>query len=101
MKKIAILGNSEFALGFTLTGINKQYDIDEENPDKIIVEIKENKDIGLVIMHPDTLAKFSEDVREKVSSSIEPVFLTISTKDSNEEMKRLIKKSIGIDLWDK
>ena len=101
MKEIAILGGTEFSLGFQIAGINNLFTIDEENPDQSIKKIMEKPEIGLVIMEEKTLDLLSEEMRDSLGQSIEPVFLTISEQDSNEEMKRLIKKSIGVDLWDK
>jgi vacuolar-type H+-ATPase subunit F/Vma7 len=101
MKKVVILGESEFTLGFELSGVDASFKLNEENPEGTIAELISNKDIGLIILEEKTIAGFSEILREKISQSIEPVFLVLSLQDTNEELKKLIKKSIGVDLWNK
>ena len=41
------------------------------------------------------------DKHEKidVEDSVDPVFIPVSTKAEQDSLKRLIKKSIGVDLW--
>jgi V/A-type H+/Na+-transporting ATPase subunit F len=101
MREIAVLGPSTFTLGFRLTGISKVFEISKHDPDKSIKDIIGHPEIGLVIMQDESLEIFTEQTREIISQSIDPVFLTISEQDSNEEMRKLVKKSIGVDLWSK
>jgi V/A-type H+/Na+-transporting ATPase subunit F len=101
MREIAVLGPSTFTLGFRLTGITKVFSIDKANPDKSIKDIIGFPEIGLVILQEESIQEFSEQTRELISQSIDPVFLTLSEQDSNEEMRRLVQKSIGVDLWSK
>ena len=35
----------------------------------------------------------------EVEDSVDPVFIPVSTKVEQDSLKRLIKKSIGVDLW--
>lgn len=100
MKQVAVLGSNEFILGFRLAGIGRAFELGEQ-PDMTIRELMSNDEIGLIILQEESLSRLSEETREKVSSSISPVFLTITEEDTNEEMRKLIKKSIGVDLWDK
>ena len=37
--------------------------------------------------------------KEEIEDSVEPVFIPLSTKVEQESLKRLIKKSNGIELW--
>ena len=37
--------------------------------------------------------------REEIEGSVDPVFIPLSAKAEQDSLKRLIKKSIGIDLW--
>ena len=101
MKQVAALGNEEFILGFRLAGVGKAFVISEEDPDGTVRELLSNHDIGLIILQEDTLEHLAEETKERISNSIEPVFLTLTEDDSNEEMRKLIKKSIGVDLWNK
>lgn len=101
MKKIAVLGEEEFTLGFQLTGISKVFKPDTEDPVVTIKKIKSDAEIGVVITQEKVLAKLPEDTKEEVNKSIQPIFVTLSRRDSNTELQKLIKKSIGIDVWNK
>ncbi len=101
MKQVAVLGSQEFVLGFQLAGVGKTFELSKEHPDSTVRELMSNEEIGLIVLQEESLDKLSEDMRETVSNSIEPVFLTITEDDTNEEMRKLIKKSIGVDLWNK
>jgi vacuolar-type H+-ATPase subunit F/Vma7 len=100
MKSVAVVGDEEFTLGFQLAGVTRAF-ILKEQPDGTVRELMSNKEIGLIIIQESQLAKLSEELREQAVDSIEPVFLTITEEDTNEEMRKLIKKSIGVDLWNK
>ena len=101
MKQVAVLGDQEFTLGFELAGVGKTFVLNKDHPDLTIKELISNKEIGLIILQEKSMESFSEETKELVTDSIEPVFLTITENDSNIEMRKLIKKSIGVDLWDK
>lgn len=100
-KKLAIMGTNRFMLGFRLVGITDCFLIDKNNPDETLNEVLNNKEIGLIIMEEKSLDLYDEIKKEKIGNSISPVFLTISEQNSNEEMRNLVKKSIGVDLWSK
>ncbi|MBN2458217.1 hypothetical protein JXB31_03755 [Candidatus Woesearchaeota archaeon] len=101
MKKVVVLGKSEFTLGFELAGVDSSFALSESHPENTIAELMSNKEIGLIILNKDTLDSLDDDLKERISQSIEPVFLVLSEQDTNEELSMLIKKSIGVDLWNK
>ena len=99
MKEIAIVGGERFTLGFQVAGINKAFTLSQDYPDQTVRELMENPDIGLILMSENSSNKLSPEMREQVTNSVDPVFLIISEEDSNEELRKMIKKSIGVDLW--
>ncbi len=98
MSKISALGNSEFIVGFQLAGIRDTIEV-SENPIDSIEEIKKNKEIGVVIIEENILQKLDEHDRLQIEDSINPVFIPLSTEGTQDSLRRLIRKSIGIDLW--
>lgn len=100
MKKVLALGNNEFTLGFQLSGVST-FRLNDADPDGTIAELIANKDIGLIIVGPETVDKLGAGTKEKIMQSIEPVFLVISQQDTNGELRKLVKKSIGVDVWNK
>ena len=98
MALIVAAGTPEFTLGFALSGVNE---IIELNPDifSSLKEIKKRGDIAIVILEESSLDKLESHERFEIESSIEPVFVPVSVKAEQETLRRLIKKSIGIDVW--
>ncbi len=101
MKQVAVLGDNEFMLGFQLAGVGKAFRLSNDDPEATVRELMNNPEIGLIILQEETMNRLGEEFREVVNDSIEPVFLTITEEDTNIELRKLIKKSIGVDLWDK
>ena len=98
MVNIAVLGNDEFIVGFQLAGI-KDIIQATNNPFNDIQEIKKRKEIGIVVLDEKIVEALDAGQKQEIENSVEPVFITLSTKSEQESLKRLIKKSIGIELW--
>jgi|SRR3989344_6194049 len=98
MVKIAAAGTSEFVVGFQLAGIK---DIIEtgNNPFAQFKEMKSRKDLGIVIVDEKIVDSLDIHQRLDIESSVDPVFIPVSTKVEQDSLKRLIKKSVGVDLW--
>ena len=100
MSKIGVIGNSEFILGFQLAGISDTFNVRAgEDPLIGIQKMMEDKDISIVIMDERLVERVDLSERGLFEDSIEPVFITLSTVATQEGLKNMIKKSIGIDLW--
>lgn len=100
MKKIACLGTEAFTLGFQLAGIRITADIhDTKNILDQIHKLRKNRDIGLVIIDDKIMGALDSNDRASVEESIEPIFVMLSSEDSSESIRKLIIKSIGVDLW--
>jgi vacuolar-type H+-ATPase subunit F/Vma7 len=97
MARIGVLGGSEFIVGFQLAGIRDTFEV-SDNPLEDIAKIRE-EDISVVIIDEGILHKLDEHERLKIEDSINPVFIPLSTEGTQESLRRLIRKSIGIDLW--
>ena len=98
MVNVAVLGGSEFIVGFQLAGIKETIEVSQE-PVKDIMELKNRKDIGIVVVDEKIMESLDQHQKEEIEDSVEPVFIPLSTKVEQESLKRLIKKSIGIELW--
>lgn len=98
--ELAVVGGSEFTLGFHLTGIRKVYET-EGNPTKKVEEIMKDENVGIVITDAKTMEKMDERVRERAEISVRPVFVVVSTEAKQEALRKMILRSIGVDLWSK
>ncbi len=96
--KLAVMGNEEFVLGFQLAGIRNVFKV-SKNPLNDVEEIKKKKDIGIVIIEENILENMDPHDRSDIEDSISPVFVQLSEIAEQESLRKLIKKSIGVDLW--
>jgi len=98
MVKTAVLGSNEFVVGFQLAGIKQSIEV-SDNPLEDINNLKKNKEIGIVVIDEKIMENLDKHDRIDVEDSVDPVFIPVSTKVEQDSLKRLIKKSIGVDLW--
>lgn len=98
MVRTAVLGGNEFIVGFRLAGIKETIEVSDQ-PINDINKLKEKKDIGIVIVDENIMENLDKHQRLEVEDSVDPVFIPVSTKVEQDSLKRLIKKSIGVDLW--
>ena len=55
--------------------------------------------MGIIIVDEKIVEKLEMHQRMEIENSVDPVFIPVSTKVEQDSLKRLIKKSIGVDLW--
>ena len=97
MVKIAVAGSNEFVVGFQLAGIKDTIEI-SNNPMDDINKLRESKEHGVIIIDEMIMENLDKHDRISVEDSVDPVFIPVSTKVEQDSLKRLIKKSIGVDL---
>lgn len=98
MVDVVVLGNNEFVVGFQLAGIREAIEVSSE-PLKDIEELRKRQDIGVVVIDEKIMESLEHHQRERIEDSVNPVFIPLSTKAEQDSLRRLIKKSIGVDLW--
>lgn len=98
MVKVAVVGGSEFVVGFQLAGIKDIIEVGS-NPFNELKNLKGRKDLGIIVIDEKMMEKLDSYQRLDIESSVDPVFIPLSTKVEQDSLKRLIKKSIGVDLW--
>ena len=98
MVNVVVLGSNEFIVGFQLAGIKETIEASSE-PIKDIEELKKRKEVGIVVVDEKIMESIDTDQRQEIEDSVDPVFIPVSTKTEQDSLKRLIKKSIGIELW--
>ena len=98
MVKIAVAGGSEFTVGFQLAGIKDVIELGN-NPFNELKNLKSRKEIGIIVVDEKIMENLEMHQRLEIEASVEPVFIPVSTKVEQDSLKKLIKKSIGVDLW--
>lgn len=95
--ELAVIGREDFCLGFSLAGIRNIFET--ENPADDIRKVSEDAEVGVVVFDESLLDKLDEFDRAKLEGSVRPVFVMLSLKEESDALKKMIKKSIGVELW--
>ncbi len=100
MKEIACLGSEAFTLGFRLTGIRRCITL-KDTADLLVqaAALRDEKTAGIVIVEESALAQLDGPDREDIEDSVDPVFIPLATETAGDNLRKLIIKSIGVDLW--
>ncbi len=94
--EIAIVGREDFCLGFRLTGIKKVFEVTkaQEGFDKVASD----PDIGVVILDEKLYDELDQYGKEALEDSIKPIYITLSTKASEDWLRRMLVRSLGVEL---
>jgi vacuolar-type H+-ATPase subunit F/Vma7 len=95
--ELAVIGGSGFTLGFALSGIRRIVDV-EGDPAPAFRKLMQEPEIGILLTDEETLARLDENAREDVERSVRPVVVVLSAEATQESLRRMILKSIGVDL---
>jgi V/A-type H+/Na+-transporting ATPase subunit F len=99
--EIAVIGNSEFILGFRLAGIRKTYAA--ENEEKLIEHITsvlKDADVGILVMNSGDMEKVPRKLRATLDNSVKPTVIAIGGgEEGGLSLREKIKRSVGVDLW--
>ena len=98
MVKIAVAGQSEFIVGFQLAGIRDTIELGISPFDEL-KNLKSIKEFGIVVVDEKIMDSFEIHQKIDIESSVDPVFIPVSIKVEQDSLRRLIKKSVGVDLW--
>lgn len=101
--KIAVVGNTQLALGFRLSGVAEAYEAgNAAESEKRMRELMQREDIGMIITTSRVLRSIRDrKLADAISDSVLP--MVIEVPDYKEEgqpdtLRRLIMRAIGIDI---
>ncbi|MCD4844639.1 MAG: V-type ATP synthase subunit F [Methanosarcinales archaeon] len=97
--EIAVVGKSEFTLGFRLAGVRKIWETNGDDLVPIIRNILKDKDVGVLVMHNDNLAGLPEKLRITLDELVTPTTITIGGAGESSNLRDKIKQAVGVDLW--
>ncbi len=97
--EIAVVGNSDFILGFRLAGIRKTYETAQTELEARIQTVLKDKTIGILVMHNDDLKRLSVNMQKTLDDSVEPTVIAIGGKGESTNLRDKIKQAVGVDLW--
>jgi len=97
--EIAVVGNSDFAIGFRLAGIKKTFDATSSDIESKIESVLKDKNVAILIVHDDDLRMLSPHIRQILDDSVEPTVIAIGGKGESTNLRDKIKQAVGVDLW--
>lgn len=98
--EIAVIGNSEFILGFRLAGVTKTYAAESE--EKVVEQVNRVLDdnvVGILVLNSSDIAKIPPRLRTTLENSVHPTVITLGELEGGLSMRERIKRSVGVDLW--
>jgi V/A-type H+-transporting ATPase subunit F len=100
--KIAVVGDRELVLGYRLLGVEDAYITTKEDSQRVIMDLFNANDHGLIVAGNDVRKALSPAAREKLESSIIPLVVFMPPTDSavgqEESLARLARRVLGVDL---
>ena len=97
--EIAVIGNSDFVLGFRLAGIRKIFEATSQDIETKIQDILKDRSVAILVIHDNDIQKLSSQIRQTLEDSVEPTVLVIGGKGGSTNLREKIKQSVGVDLW--
>lgn len=98
MMELAVLGTSEFILGFQLVGIRKVQQAGKD-PTRQLTDLMASQDIGIIIIDDETLNRVGDQERYVAERSPKPIVITLSKQQgAQEDLRKMIKQAIGVDI---
>ena len=99
MMDIAVIGRSDFTMGFRLAGVRKTYEVaGEKDLEDKVKQCMSDSDIGIVVLNADDVKKLPLALQKTVDESVEPTFIAIGGREESG-LRDKIKRAIGVDLW--
>jgi vacuolar-type H+-ATPase subunit F/Vma7 len=95
--EIVAVGDGEFSLGFELAGV-RSVRLGKEQ-ETMIGSLMRDERIGILIVGKRSFDALSQELRDRMLRAIRPISVILSEEESNDELRAMIIKSIGVDLW--
>ncbi len=96
--EIAIIGSDDFVTGFRLAGVRNIFPV-KNDFDLQINSAIEKEQIGVIVVEQEELDKTSHKTKRMLEKLITPVLITLSSKGKETDLRELIKRTVGVDLW--
>jgi len=98
--EIAVIGNSEFILGFRLAGIRKTYAAEsDEQLSAQVTKVLGDSDVGILVLNSSDMERIPRRLRTTLENSVKPTVIAIGGEEGGLSMREKIKRSVGVDLW--
>ena len=98
--EIAVIGNSDFILGFRLAGVEMTIAADsDEKLAEAVTGVLDDSSVGILVLKGSDMERLPERIRMTLSESVQPTVITIGGEEGGVSMREKIKRAVGVDLW--
>ncbi len=97
--EIAVVGNSDFVIGFRLAGVRKIFEATPSDIETRIESVLNDRTVAILVVHSDDLKRLSSHMQQTLDDSVEPTVIAIGGKGESTNLRDKIKQAVGVDLW--
>lgn len=97
--QIAVVGSDDFVTGFQLAGVDTVFPATEKELDEKVEQAINTEGTGVIVMDSEEVNKLSNKTKKALDRLITPVLVTLSAKGKEEDLRELIRRTVGVDLW--
>lgn len=95
--EIAVVGSEDFVVGFRLAGIRKVYGVSPDKLQETILQLVQEKEVGILAVHTKDLEKLPQQLRDRLMASVEPVVIPVGEEEG--DIRDKVRRAMGIDLY--
>ena len=90
--EIAVIGNSEFILGFRLAGIKKTYAAEnDEKLNECITSALSDGQVGILVLNSSDMERLPRRLRTTLENSVKPTVIALGGEEGGLSMREKIK----------
>jgi V/A-type H+-transporting ATPase subunit F len=98
--EIAVIGSSEFVLGFRLAGVRKTYPVEsDEKLAEYITRVLDDGNVGILVLQSRDMDRIPRRLQTTLENSVKPTVIAVGAEEGGLSMRERIKRSVGVDLW--
>jgi Archaeal/vacuolar-type H+-ATPase subunit F len=98
--EIAVIGSSEFIIGFRLAGVRKIYAAEnEESLRGHISRVLNDTAVGILVLNSQDMDQLPRPAENDVRKFHPPDRNHHRRREGGMSMRERIKRSVGVDLW--
>jgi V/A-type H+-transporting ATPase subunit F len=98
--EIAVIGSSDFVLGFRLAGVRRTYAAEtDEKLTEYITRVLDDGTIGILVLQSRDMNRMPRRLQVTLENSVKPTVIAVGGEEGGLSMRERIKRSVGVDLW--
>ncbi len=98
--EIAVVGNSDFILGFRLAGVEKTVAAeDDASLTDAVTRLMADETVAILVIRGSDMVRLPERLQTELGESVRPTVVSIGGEVGGVSMRDKIKRAVGVDLW--